>query len=146
MIAWAPDNDTRSGLYAIDEGGEILDEDGETVAFIHPARRVFFGFAGNDGAANFNETGIQLFDAAVSWVLASQVKTPLAVSDIAYNATTNKATVTWRSEPGATYSFLESVSLDNWIEIDDGIESDGEMTSFSANIEGPVRYYQVRKL
>lgn len=145
VIAWAPDNESRGVIYAIEEGGEILDEDGETVFFTHPARRVFFGFAGNDGAASFNEIGTKLFDAAVSWALASQIEIPFVVTDIRYDMTANKATVTWRSEVGITYGVSESVDLNTWIELDDGVESDGEATSYSANIEGPVRYYQIRK-
>ena len=145
VIAWAPDNESRSGLYAMEEGTEILGGDGEEVIFTHPARRIYFGFAGNDGAASFTDIGVKLFDQAVAWALSSMIETPFVATGIEHNSETNKATVTWTSQPGETFGISESVDLSTWIELDDGVESEGDSTSYSANIEGPVRYYRVNK-
>lgn len=64
---------------------------GATVAgFTHPARRVFLGFAGDNGASFFNDTGRQLFDAAVNWVLPP--KPPeLSIT----TATVGNVTISW---------------------------------------------------
>ena len=145
VIAWAPDNETRSGLFAIDAGADILGDDGEEVIFTHPGRRVYFGFAGNDGAANFTEIGVKLFDQVVAWALSTKVETPFVATGIDYQGTTNRTVVTWTSQPGESFSISESVDLVTWIELDDGVEAEGESTSYSANIEGPVRYYRASK-
>ena len=38
------------------------------VPFSHPARRVYFGAIGNEGAASFTAAGEALFDASIEWL------------------------------------------------------------------------------
>ena len=59
--------------------------------------------------------------------------------------------VSWTSSADASYSLSYSEDLENWIEVDDGIESDGELTVFphvldpfyTNLIDAPVLFYQV---
>lgn len=70
-VGKAVDFETRGGvdglLYGIEAGQAVTLAD--ATEFIHPARRVHFGFMGDQGAATFNEDGWKLFDAAISWLL-----------------------------------------------------------------------------
>lgn len=63
----------RGLLYALEEGTEVdtgqVDELGNPIMFAHPARRVFAGFLGDDGAAFLTEDGVKLFDAIITWLL-----------------------------------------------------------------------------
>ncbi len=68
VIGRPPENEEQGTIFAIEAGAEMLDDVGD-VLFTHPARRVFFGVTGNDGAASYTDIGVQLFDAAITWVL-----------------------------------------------------------------------------
>ena len=64
------------------------------------------------------------------------------------DAESGAATITWNSRAGATYIVEFSPDLQRWLELDDGVQSGGETTSFTdgdnaaANpLEG---YYRVR--
>ncbi|RME96076.1 MAG: hypothetical protein D6766_01605 [Verrucomicrobia bacterium] len=63
----------RGLLYALEEGAEVdtgqVDELGNPIMFAHPARRVFAGFLGDDGAAYLTDDGVKLFDAIITWLL-----------------------------------------------------------------------------
>jgi hypothetical protein len=62
----------------------------------------------------------------------------------------NEITLTWASLPGREYSveFIEDFSEDIWIELDDGVQSEGEETSFTdddtARTGLPEGWYRVR--
>ncbi|MGK0190632.1 MAG: hypothetical protein ACI9R3_006462 [Verrucomicrobiales bacterium] len=52
--------------------------------------------------------------------------------------------LTWRSRPGESYTIQDSAGLEEWLELDDGIESDGEETSATvANPGTTARYYRI---
>ena len=70
VIGRPPENDEQGTIYAIESGAEMLDDLGD-VLFTHPARRVFFGVTGNDGAASYTDEGVRLFDAAITWALGT---------------------------------------------------------------------------
>ena len=71
--------------------------------------------------------------------------TEFALQESGPNAT---ATVTFVSNPAASYKVEASPNLTDWIELTDGLESQGETTSF---VEGDIppttaeRYYRVRE-
>ena len=145
VIGRAPTNPEFGVLYALEAGAEILTDDIDP--FVHPARRVFFGFTGNDGAASYNDVGIRLFDAAVEWVLGSAGVTPdagIAITEIDYAGAGGGVTIKWRSVDADVYSVSESIDLETWIEIDDGVEGTGEETSFTiGNVPDGKNYYRV---
>ena len=61
----------------------------------------------------------------------------------------NSVTITWSSRPGESYLIEASADLSEWTELDDGVESDGDTTSFTENpipANSAVRYYRVHRL
>ncbi len=72
----------------------------------------------------------------------------LAITGIEFDATAGSATVTWTSKPGRTYSVDVSSDLEIWEELEDGIDSEGEMTSYTEMELGSTtpRFYRVREL
>ena len=60
--------------------------------------------------------------------------------------TPDKATITWNSRSGKSYSVVYSSDLVDFIEATDGVESAGDETSYEDDSITPdvkVRYYQV---
>ncbi|MGK0187298.1 MAG: hypothetical protein ACI9R3_003085 [Verrucomicrobiales bacterium] len=68
-------------------------------------------------------------------------------SIIDFQVTSEQATLTWSSLPGQTYTISTSSDLQDWQEKDDGVESEGESTTYVDGdvdfIESPVRYYRI---
>lgn len=63
VVAQRVGNPAQVLIYGIEEGAELLDF---TLA---PARRVQFGITGDNNFSAFNDAGLKLFDAAISWAL-----------------------------------------------------------------------------
>lgn len=72
----------------------------------------------------------------------------LEITGIEFDASVASATITWTSKTGRTYSVDASDDLEIWEELDDGIEAEGEMTSFTEMelTDKKSRYYRVREL
>ena len=71
-----------------------------------------------------------------------------AITGIDYSPDTNNVTLTWTSRPGVTYAVDASPDMQiGWIELDDGVESGGEETSFVHTPEAGTTtlYYRVRR-
>ncbi len=81
-------NQAQVLIFGIDEGFDFQ-------GFIHPARRVHLGFIGNDGGVRFNNTGIQLFDAAIRWLLKLPDQPPRFNAPLLTNG---KITISWEGE------------------------------------------------
>jgi len=61
-------------------------------------------------------------------------------------STESAATIFWTSRPGATYAVEFSPDLQRWLELDDGVDSEGEITSFTDEVNAPNAsegYYRV---
>ncbi|MBM3878791.1 MAG: hypothetical protein FJ387_03590 [Verrucomicrobia bacterium] len=72
LIAQPPGFTDRGVIFGLETGAQTedgVDGLGNPTYFTHPARRVHFGHTGNDGAASYTDVGVQLFDAAVYWLL-----------------------------------------------------------------------------
>ena len=56
-------------------------------------------------------------------------------------------TLTWPSSEGATYAIESTGNLENWLEVDDGVESGGEETTYKHTPAAgtTVLYYRVRR-
>ena len=67
------------------------------------------------------------------------------ITDIQIDSERNEVTLTWPSRSNKTYSLESSSTLENWIEVDDGIESAGETTSTTTEVEAgtEVIYFRV---
>ncbi|MFT6180519.1 MAG: hypothetical protein ACJAQT_004167 [Akkermansiaceae bacterium] len=72
----------------------------------------------------------------------------LAITEIDFDTTMASATIIWTSKPGRFYSVDASDDLVTWEELEEGIASEGETTSFvEIELEDKKsRYYQVREL
>lgn len=73
---------------------------------------------------------------------------PFEITDFSVNRGANQATITFRSRPGASYSIATSTTLldVDWLELEDGLESEGESTSFTdpaIPADSRERYYRV---
>ena len=73
---------------------------------------------------------------------------PFAITFIGHDAASGDTIIEWNSRPNRTYAVDSSDDLSLWSELDDGVESEGEKTSFSDNL--PVgtqrKYYRVREI
>jgi hypothetical protein len=72
----------------------------------------------------------------------------LEITGVDFDASAGSATITWTSKPGKTYAVDSSDDLINWGELDDGIGSDGAVTTFTdTGLEDVTpRFYRVRQL
>ena len=67
-----------------------------------------------------------------------------AITSIEYDAVSGEIMLTWNSSPGRTYTIEDSNDMVEWLELNDGLESDGaETTATVANPGTPLRYYRV---
>ncbi|MEM7385534.1 MAG: hypothetical protein AAF514_11375 [Verrucomicrobiota bacterium] len=137
-------NEEHATIYALEAGAEIFDEAGE-VLFTHPARRVFFGMAGNDGAASFTSTGVRLFDAAVSWALSKPV-TIDTVPVLKTIVVEESVSIEFEKlEAERIYRLQRAIDLQNWEEVEGAklVDVDGSLLSFIVPKTG-VRTEQFR--
>ena len=131
VIGRPPENEEQGTIYAIEAGAEMLDEAGD-VLFTHPARRVFFGVTGNDGAASYTDIGVQLFDAAITWAL----ETPSAggvpeIADIAVDGSEVKVSYT-TSDPGSPHVLQRATNLQDWaVDGSAVLTEEGELFTFT---------------
>ncbi|YCM45244.1 hypothetical protein V2O64_04305 [Verrucomicrobiaceae bacterium 227] len=73
--------------------------------------------------------------------------TPFAITEIILDPDTERSRLTWNSRNGAAYILEYSTTmLEPWIEVQDGIASQGETTTFQDPIKrtGPVGFYRVK--
>jgi len=70
---------------------------------------------------------------------------PLQIVDFSYEAESENFSITWASAPDSFYTFESSVDMMDWQEIDDGIKSQGEETTYDLIIENKnkSRFYRI---
>ncbi|MDC0201477.1 hypothetical protein OAK04_03680 [Verrucomicrobia bacterium] len=95
-----------------------------------------------------DEEASSLWEAAIT-----EKKIPLVIEDVQLDLgeTSNAVTVTWNSRRGRVYGVYSTTNLQNdeWEELDDGIESEGESTSFTDEgipITDKKRFYKVMEV
>jgi len=73
---------------------------------------------------------------------------PFIITNISHDPDTGATSVEWNSRPNATYAVDSSDDMTNWSELDDGVESEGETTSYSETLPiGTTRkFYRAREL
>ena len=63
--------------------------------------------------------------------------TNFEITDVEVSASDDNAidavTITWNSSPNGSYGIDQSTDLEEWVELQDGLASDGESTSFTDN-------------
>ena len=73
---------------------------------------------------------------------------PLEVTNVNFDSATRALSLTWNSKGGGLYTLEESEDMGFWLEVDDGIDSEGEETSFTLEdipAETDVRYYRIKE-
>jgi len=119
-------------IYGIEAETTVVDTN--LSDFTHPARRVFFGLTGNDGASKYNDGGVSLFDAAVTWALAPPTGNAPIITSFARNPD-GSVTLTWTSRVDGEYTVFTNDKLDTpvetWPDEDDSILSEGAVTTYT---------------
>ncbi len=74
--------------------------------------------------------------------------TPFAITSITHNPLTGETALQWNSRPNEIYAVWTSGDLILWEEIDDGVASQGETTSYidTTPVGHPEQYYQIREV
>lgn len=75
---------------------------------------------------------------------SSSPPSPPLITDIQANPATGEVTLTWDSQPGATYSLFGSTDLQTTAELNDSVASEGASTTFSLNnpnMKEKLRYF-----
>jgi hypothetical protein len=85
-----------------------------------------------NGGATGVSSGFFLDDLMVETVGAVAQGPGLVFTDVA-RSETGAVTLTWASQLDATYGIDSSTNLEDWLELDDGVESDGLSTTFIGN-------------
>jgi hypothetical protein len=73
---------------------------------------------------------------------------PFIITSIDHDSASGSTTIEWNSRPNKGYAIDASDDLTAWEELDDGIASEGETTSYSVDLPIGTRrkYYQVREI
>ena len=74
---------------------------------------------------------------------------PFQISSLDLNEAGTEVTLAWNSGPNRLYAVDASLDLQDWLEVDDGVESEGEVTTFTDDaVEAGTKalYYRVRDL
>ncbi|MGK0187205.1 MAG: hypothetical protein ACI9R3_002991 [Verrucomicrobiales bacterium] len=74
---------------------------------------------------------------------------PFQISSLDLNDAGTVVTLTWNSNPNRLYAVEVSLDLEEWLEVDDGVESEGEETTFTDAAIEPgtnVLYYRIKDL
>ncbi|MCB1095121.1 MAG: hypothetical protein KDN22_06030 [Verrucomicrobiae bacterium] len=115
----------------------------DAIEFIGTSR---FGATGGDFPTSV-DGGPEIRYGAGSFTFDEGTSVPFQITDIALDQAGRSVTLTWSSSPGATYAVSYSTDLEQWIELEDGLPSDGEITEFTEEnvpADSPWRYYRVR--
>lgn len=99
-----------------------------------------------NGGSSPNSTGFHLKTFAAFGVNLNLK--PLAITEIIYSNSPQKATITWDSIPNASYIIEASTDLQTWsLELDDGITSEEDSITYIDTVGvflGPKVFYRVR--
>ena len=76
---------------------------------------------------------------------ASPGQAEFAITQFTRDSATNEVTLKWVSSAGASYSVDSSTDLKEWLEVQDGIPSQGVETTFTESDETAENYYRVRQ-
>ena len=138
-LACDDDDDFNSFLQIIEPGDELLSGDPA------PGKRVMLGFT--DNTFNFlTDDGLTLFGQAIDWLagLSAPIGSSFEITNIALEE--GEVTVTFQSEEGKTYTVQRSTDVQDWLELTDGLEAEGESTDYTdGNIPAgsPELYYRI---
>ncbi|MEZ5330357.1 MAG: LamG-like jellyroll fold domain-containing protein [Verrucomicrobiales bacterium] len=139
-LACDDDDDLNSFLQIIEQGDELINGSPS------PGRRIMLGFTD----ATFNvltDDALTLFGQAVDWLAglsSSSSGTPFQVTTIEPSET--EVTLTFTSKEGGSYTVQRSAGLSDWLELTDGLASDGEATEYvDSNLpdEKSELYYRI---
>ena len=144
-VALAGDDDDEEFnlfLNVIEAGDELISGDPA------PGKRVMLGIT--DSTFDFfTDDAKTLFGQAVDWLLGIGGSTsgpPFQITEVA--RTEEGVSLQWASKANKTYTIERSADLQDWLELSDGIESEGELTTFDDDTVPPdaeVFYFRIRE-
>ncbi|MDA1006555.1 MAG: hypothetical protein O3A87_08775, partial [Verrucomicrobia bacterium] len=73
---------------------------------------------------------------------------PFQINQVNYDPANQSVTIEWSSSSTKTYAVSFSTDLEQWIELEDGLPSDGDSTEFTEEgipADARLRYYRVRE-
>jgi hypothetical protein len=88
---------------------------------------------------------VTVFDRIVLGPVDGGTGVGFVITEIIRNPTTNEVTLKWVSSPGATYSVESSTDLKEWLELQDGVESQGTETTYTEPDASAENYFRVRR-
>ena len=65
------------------------------------------------------------------------------ITNVDYNAETSEVTLSWNSRSGRTYGIESTEDFELWLELDDGIEGQGDTTTHTVPVDSPDAYLRV---
>ncbi|MAB59701.1 MAG: hypothetical protein CMO46_04050 [Verrucomicrobiales bacterium] len=94
----------------------------------------------NDNAANASWEDFRIYDGAMDSIAVklsnangpdtAPGQVPFEITNIEYNLESQTASVTWNSKPGGLYVIWTSEDGQEWSDVDDAYQSEGEQTTF----------------
>ena len=144
------DEDDRTAIgWTLDSAYDysaLFDEDGE-VAIEHTADNLTLSFI-HGLNSDANDEGLAI-DSFVLKLIGATPGVEFEITDVTYSDDPRSVSITWPSVSGQTFGVDRSLDLQDWSELDDGVEADeGETTTFTdENIppEADRAYYRVRQ-
>ena len=143
IVGWGYNGQERNGNDG--NAGNFPTEltESDAIEFIGTSR---FGNTGGDFPTSVDGGPVVRYGAG-SFTFDEGSSVPFQVTEVVFDQTERSLTLIWSSSPAASYAVSYSTDLQQWIELEDGLPSDGESTAF---IEEGIpagslwRYYRVR--
>ncbi|MEZ5325567.1 MAG: hypothetical protein R3F19_10940 [Verrucomicrobiales bacterium] len=144
IVGWGYNADEQNGNDGVSPFSTDLTES-DAIEFVGTSR---FGDAGAGGDFPTSvDGGPEVRYGAGSFTFDEGSSLPFQITQITFDGAKRSVTVEWNSSPAATYAVAYSIDLEQWIELEDGLPSDGEITEFTEEnvpADSPWRYYRVR--
>ena len=145
IVGWGYNDDENNGNVGTGfDADAFLLTKSDAIEFVGNSR---FGSTGGDFPDSV-DGGPEVRYAAGSFAFDEGSSVPFEITEINLDQQNRAVTLTWNSSPGATYAVAFSTDLIEWIELEDGLNSDGESTEFTEEgipPDAPWRYYRVRE-
>jgi hypothetical protein len=131
-------NDVNQGNFPT----ELTESD--AIEFIGTSR---YGGTGGDFPTSI-DGGPEVRYGAGSFTFDEGSSAPFQINRVNYDPANQSVTIEWSSSSTKTYAVSFSTDLEQWIELEDGLPSDGDSTEFTEEgipADARLRYYRVRE-
>lgn len=135
--------------YELLQSRTLSDSNGD--GYTHPAGVLQMGKLANEGYALFIDEVRYSGEVLMPFQFLQAVNTPakdLAITEFVFNSATPGTTLTWNTVSGRFYSLDYSSDLENWFEILEEEQADGDTMSYTDNVTPGTStklFYRVRE-